>query len=165
MKYNTIKLKKYSDIVEEFVAIGVITPGMLVENAPTGVRAHSGAGGNAYPIFATEDSFQGKTVDEAYAIGDQVQLWIPGRGDQVNAILEDGETVIIGDWLESAGNGKLRKHVADVVDESWAASSAQEGNTIALSVVPRAIIAQAMEAVDMSGTSAADSDGRIHVRV
>jgi len=162
---NTIKLKKYSDIVEEYKALGTITPGMLVELKPTGIQVHSVAGGNVYPMVATEDSFQGKGIDDKYVITDQVQCWITGRGDVWNALLEDGENVVIGDWLESAGNGKVRKHVADVVDESWAASSKQTGNTIDLTVLPLAIIGQALKAVNMSGTSHADPDGRIPVRV
>ena len=113
---NTIKIKKYADIVEEYDAGAAITPGMLIAlgSAET-VAAHASAGGNVTPIMiALEDELQGKDVDDAYASGDKVQCWIAGRGDIAYMILADGENVVIGDALESNGAGYLQKHVADV---------------------------------------------------
>ena len=107
MAKNTIKLKKYSDVIEEFVAAGAITPGMLLELGSNGkVAPHSKADGNAIPMFALEDELQGKTIDDVYAAYDPVQVWIAGRGDIVNAIA--GDTITAGDFLVSAGNGKLK---------------------------------------------------------
>ena len=107
MAKNTIKLKKYSDVIEEFVAGAAITPGMLVAlNASGAVIPHGEAAGNAIPMFALEDELQGKTIDDAYAAGDPVQVWVAGRGDIVNAIA--GAQIAAGDFLVSDGTGKLK---------------------------------------------------------
>ena len=69
---NTIKLKKYSDIIEEYAAASEIYPGMLVELTAEGkVQAHSNAGQNAEKIFALENELEGKGIDDAYAEGDR----------------------------------------------------------------------------------------------
>ena len=107
MGKNTIKLKKYSDVIEEFVAASAIKPGMLVALDENGkVEPHGTAEGNAIPMFALEDELQGKTIDDVYVSGDPVQVWIAGRGDIVNAIA--GAPISAGDFLVSAGNGKLK---------------------------------------------------------
>lgn len=152
MSYNTIKVKKYSDIIEEYTAAAAITPGQLIELTSAGkVQKHSNAGQNAIPMFALEDALQGKGITDNYAADDQVQVWVAGRGDIVYALLKDGENVAIGDWLESAGDGDLQKHVtgsAGVVE------------------YPEAIVGQALEAVDLSGSSGADpATRRILVRI
>ena len=144
---NTIKLKKYSDHIEEWVANAAIMPGMLVELMTTGkIRPHSDANGNAMPMFALEDELQGKGVDEAYAAADPVQVWIPYRGDKVYALLEDGQTVVIGDWLVSAGNGHLRKFVG--------------GDSGAAEELSLEIVAMAYEAMDASESSGGDQPQR-----
>lgn len=150
MAKHTIKIKKYSDVIEEITATAVaITPGYLLELTSAGlVQAHATAAGNVLPMFALEDELQGNGIDDAYAVSAKVQVWIPGRGDQVYALLNDGETVVIGDFLESAGNGKLQKHTSASAD-----------------VYLNPIVGVAVEAVDMSGSSGVDSDGRIIVRI
>lgn len=143
---NTIKLKKYSDVIEEIVAAGTITPGMLVELDNTGeVKAHSDEDGNVLPMFALEDELQGKTIDDDYVATNPVQVWIPYRGDKVNAILATGENVTIGTFLTSDGTGKL--HAAPAL--------ASTGN-----VAPLQIVGVATEAVN-----AASADARIIIRI
>lgn len=155
MAKHTIKIKKYADVVEELEAAGTITPGMLIEVTSAGkVQAHSTSGGNALKVFALEDELQGNGIDVDYDSGDQVQCWIPGRGDQVYAFLADGESVAIGDFLESNGDGKLKKHTAPI-------DSASDVTTI----YAECIVGQATEAVDMSGSSGVDPTGRIIVRI
>ena len=150
MAKNTIKVKNYSDVFEELVAAAAITPGMLVEiNSNGKVQAHSTAGGNAAPMFAIEVELQGNGISDDFAAVDRVQVWSPGRGDMVYAMLADGENVSIGDYLESDGNGKLQAH-----------SPASEGVEY-----PLGPVAIAREAVDMSGSSAADPSGRIIVQI
>ena len=129
MAKNTIKLKKYSDVIEEFVAADEITPGMLLElNSDGEVAPHSVAGGSAYPMFALEDELQGKTIDDEYAADDPVQVWIAGRGDIVNAIA--GAQIAAGDFLVSDGTGKLKPagtaavHAHSIVGQALAAASA-----------------------------------------
>lgn len=165
MAYNTIKIKKYVDIVEEYEAVSAITPGMLVELTAAGeVQPHSTAEGNALPMFALEDELQGNGIDDAYAADDQVQVWIPQRGEQVYAIIADGQNIAIGDWLASNGDGTLREHVAEI--ESWGVSEAG-----AVTVLPLQIVAQALEALDLSGSSGEESSGplgfdkRLKVRI
>lgn len=110
---NTVKIKKYSDIIEEMVANAAITPGDLVQVMSTGrVRRHEGRSENALTMFALEDELQGKTIDDNYAQHDQVQVWVAGRGDMVYARLKASENVVIGDWLVSAGDGTLEKYNA-----------------------------------------------------
>jgi hypothetical protein len=149
MAYNTVKVKKYSDVIEEFVASAAITPGMLliIESAGT-VKAHNVADKDVFPIFALEDELQGKGIDEAYAIADPVQCWIPYRGDMVNAILADGQKVVVGDPLTSDGYGRLKKHVTDT------GSSAAPWT-----VYPEQIVGYAAEALDLSGSSGAEVSG------
>lgn len=165
---NTIKLKKYVDIINEYEAESTITPGMLIELTSSGtVQAHSTSGGNAAAMFALEDELQGNGIDDNYSDGDQVQCWNAVPGEEVYGILADGENVSIGDFLESNGAGLLQKHVAD--QESW--ESATPSFNIA--VYPKQIVAQAIEAVDMSGSSGTESSGdlatghnkRIKVRI
>jgi hypothetical protein len=146
---NTVVIKSYLKVFEEKTANAAVTPGMLVEPMASGnFRAHATAEGNALPMFAKEDELQGKEITDNYAANDKMQVWIPTRGDIVNAILADGETAVIGSELSSNGDGKLRVHVAD-----------DSGD-----IQPMAIVAIAIEAVDMSGSSAADPDGRIKAR-
>lgn len=149
---NTIKLRKFLDIVDERAAYEAITPGMLIE-IRTGyetVRKHATAGGNVCPImFALEDELQGNGIDDAYAAGDRVQCWIPTPGDIVYAILADGQSVHIGDRLESNGAGYLTEHAADVESPGW------------LTVYPKQIVAIALQAVDCSGSSGEESSGTL----
>lgn len=146
---NTIKVKKYGNVLEEFTAGGTITPGMLIAVGSAGtVAAHAVEAGNVLPMFAVEDELQGKDISDNYSSGNKVQCWIPGRGDQVYAWLANGENVVIGDKLVSDGAGKLKKFV-----------SSSDGD------LPACIVGEAVEAVDMSGSSAVDPDGRIIVRI
>jgi hypothetical protein len=144
---NTIKLKKYSDVVKEKVAASAITPGMLITLDTNGkVTAHASAEQAAVPMFALEDELQGNGIDDAYAAGDPVQCWYPARGDEVYAILTDGENASIGDNLVSAGDGGL---------QVFAAGSAGEVE------YPNCIVARALEAVDLSGSSGEESSGAL----
>ena len=159
VKRHSVIIKCESNITEELTAYAAITPGHLVELYPTTagyVRMHSTASGNVLPMFALEDESQGKGIDDAYAASDKVQVWIPTRGDIVNALLADGQNIAIGDFLESAGNGSLQKYVADV--DSSADITTIYGN---------AIVGQATEAVDLSGSSGLHpvSGLRIKVRI
>lgn len=135
---HSIVVKNYVHVYEEYEANAAITPGMLIELMSTGkVRKHATASGNVLPMFAKEDSLQGKTINDNYAAGDRVQVWVPTRGDIVNALLADEQNVAVGDLLESDGNGRLQKYVADKGDS---------GSYI----YPTQIIGVALEALDLS---------------
>ncbi|MHC4123662.1 MAG: hypothetical protein ACYSSI_08835 [Planctomycetota bacterium] len=148
---NKVQRKVYNEpVVEEIVAAAAITPGMLLE--PTSadkVQVHSTAEGNALPMFALEDQNQGNDIDDAYAADDQVLVWFPQRGEMIEALLADGETIVIGDYLASNGDGYLRKHDPD-----------DSGG-----IQVQGIVAQAVQALDLSDSSGGDpSSQRITVR-
>lgn len=166
MAKNTIKLKKYSDVIEEFVAADEITPGMLLElNSDGEVAPHSVAGGSAYPMFALEDELQGKTIDDDYAADDQVQVWLPGRGDIVNALVS-GVNVAVGDFLMSAGDGSLEKFASQLTIASLvytpddtnglqltARVPGVAGNNIALALTGSAAVTAGSETVTVTETA------------
>jgi hypothetical protein len=146
---KSVRVKQFVAIQEEYVAAAAISPGHLVELASTGkAQVHSTAGGPAKPMFAFENELEGETIDDAYAADDVVQVLVSIPGDQVNAVLADGENVSIGDYLESNGDGTLRKYAADT------GSSAGE-----LYDKPASIVGLAMEALDLSASSGAESSG------
>ena len=112
---NTVKLKVFADIVEQAVAAGAITPGMLVERTSANlVQAHSTPSGAAQKMFAVEDSMQGRGLTDDYAATEPVQLWLPQAGEVVQGIADPttGTVIAIGDKLVSAGDGTLKVYVA-----------------------------------------------------
>lgn len=116
---KTIKIKKYSDVIEEYAAGGTITPGHLVAlNSDGEVIVHATEAGVILPMFALEDELQGKGIDDTYKEDDRVQVWIPGRGDEVYALLAANESVNIGDYLVSKGGGTLKKLASNTVADS-----------------------------------------------
>lgn len=113
MKSKTIKLKSVINTTEEYPASAAIPAGSLLQIASTGkVAVHATAAKVAYPIFAYEDELQGKTYLDSYAANDIVQCWVAQRGDVVNALIQAGQTIVIGDYLVSAGDGTLKKSAA-----------------------------------------------------
>lgn len=146
---NTIVGKGYVNIRDEKVAAGTITPGMLVERTSADkVQAHSTAGGSVNPLFAIEDENQGNDVDDNYSANAVVKLWRPVPGEQVYAIVDDDtqDDIVIGDFLESAGDGRLRKSTVQT----------SAGNE----EFPSSIVGVALEAVTQAGAG-----GRILVEI
>lgn len=132
----------------EALANAALKPGYLLEYMSTGkVRKHATAAGNAYPLFAAENELFGDGIDTAYAADDNVLMWHATSGDEINALVAAAAgAIVIGDRLESAGDGTLRKHAA-------AAPAAANVN---------GAVAIAMEAVDNSGGG---SEARIRVMI
>lgn len=165
MSYNTIKLKKYFDVIEEYTAAATITPGMILEHTTADkVQAHSAAGQNVIPIIALEDELQGNGIDDNYSADDQVQCWVPLRGEIAYLILEDGENAAIGNLLESAGDGRVQVHTAD----TEAVGGDSSGNLA--SFYSHQIIGEALEALNLSESSGGESSAitghqRIKVRI
>jgi hypothetical protein len=142
MAYKTIAVKGDPVRLEIKATAATLYPGYLLERTSAGlVKAHSNAGQNAQKLFALEDDLQGKEINDAYSASARIQCGIFRSGDQVYAVLKDGENVSIGDFLESAGTGELQKHTAS-------SAGAVE--------YPEAIVGVAVEALDLS-TSAAES--------
>ncbi len=150
---NTIKLKDYNKNQLELVADGVMTPGMLVELTSAGkVKKHATSEGNVLVMIALEDELQGKAITEDYADADQVQVWVPSRGDEVYGVLATNQVIVIGDFLASNGDGTFKKHVPIQADYPVADA--------ATPILVQAIVGQAIEA--KTTTSAV---GRIMFRV
>lgn len=148
--YNTIKLKKFLDIQEEFEAASAITPGDLLELTSAGkVQRHSTSGGNAARMFALESELEGKGITENYAAGDRVQVWFPVSGEIVYARLADEQNVTFAGFLQSAGNGCLMAYAVETV----ASADAQTANTI----YDHVIVGQVLESQDLSGLETSES--------
>jgi hypothetical protein len=130
----------------ERIADGAITPGHLVEIQSTGkIKVHDTAGGFCQKAFAVEDDLQGNPISTAYTSGARVQYNVMLPGDQVNALIKDGENIAIGDKLVSAGDGTLKEATSETADST--------------------IVAIAVEACDMSGSSGADPSNRCAVEI
>ena len=147
---NSIKIKNYSDIFIEKAAAEILKPGhLLMLTSADKVQKHNVASGNVLLLVGIEDALQGKGIEDAFAAGDVVRVWIPQRGDVVRLRLKDGQNVVIGDWVESAGDGTVQKYA---VDSTGAYFHAQ-------------LVGQVLKAVDMSGSSAVDPDGFVEVLI
>jgi hypothetical protein len=146
---NTIVGKGYVNIRDEKVANAAITPGMLVERMSTDkVKAHATAGGPVNALFAIENENEGEDIDDDYAATDIVKLWRPVPGEQVYAIVDDTtqDDIVIGDFLESAGDGRLRKITTNT--------------SAGLNEFSNSIVGVALEAVDQAGAG-----GRILIEI
>lgn len=138
---NTIWLGGPRTEIGDIPAKEAVTPGMLVERVSDSNvhkwQKHSVAAGAGHSV-ATEQSMVNKGVDDAYAIGDLMEVTIGAPGTNLWMIIASGANIARGAKLESAGNGKLR---------AWTAS-------------PQPFIA--LEAKD---NSAGPGDARIRVEV
>lgn len=143
MAKNTIKIRNYSDVMDEGTLTAVaVLPGCLVELTSTGAyQKHGTAKAAAAPaMFVCEDELEGKSIADEIAASTRAQIWTPYRGDIVYGWLKDGENVAIGDKLESAGDGTFQKYTNGV------------------------IIGTALEALDLSA-SANTVNGRIQIKI
>jgi hypothetical protein len=114
MAYRSICLIADGAISKEADASGSITPGMLIEKISSGkVRAHGSAGCDAQRMFAVENDLVGSEIGTAYTDGNKVLYKVFQPGNEVYARLTTSQTIAIGDYLESNGDGNLRKHASD----------------------------------------------------
>jgi hypothetical protein len=136
---KTVILKRYNNVQFEAIAHEAITPGSLVEVTSAGkVKNHATAQGNAIPYFVIEDAIMGKTIDDNVAQGDLARVMVAGRGDEVNAILDTSQTIVVGDLLASAGDGTLEEFTAIKCDSNASAGAV---------TTPLQAVAMALEAV------------------
>lgn len=118
---NTILLKG-DGVQKEGEASAAITPGDLIEFGGTNdLRVHAVAGAQARKAFALENDLVGRGVDDAYAAGDTVKYLVAYPGAELWARIS--EAVTKGDFLESAGDGRLQ-----------VASTPVEGSNIAVAL-------------------------------
>jgi hypothetical protein len=126
---------------EEAVAGAIIKPGHLIKLDTDGeVILHATGGGYAEKAFALEDALQGRTINDAYAVGELVGFVMCNSGDVVYAWLSVGENVAVGSYLVSNGDGSLQ---------------VLAGTEVAIAV--------ALEAKNLSDSESADE--RIRVRI
>jgi hypothetical protein len=109
MAANTIILKRDCQNFQG-IAGGVITPGDLIKRASDDtVVVHSTARGHCQKMFALENGLYGQTISDAYAACDAVPCFVARRGDIIYARIKASENIVIGDLLESAGDGTLQE--------------------------------------------------------
>ncbi len=114
-------LLRGSPAMREGVANAALTPGHLIEQMSTGkFRKHATAGGvRPSRLFAREEEYVGGGIDTDYAANDQLTYMDCKPGDQVYALVAAAAAaIVIGDLLESAGDGTLRKVVSYLTDSS-----------------------------------------------
>lgn len=171
---KTIILKGCCE-TREGVANAAITPGMLVEQLSTGKFQKHGTAGGVRPAkyFALEQEWTGKTIDTDYAANDQLRYAVCEAGCQVYALVAaSAAAIVIGDLLESAGDGTLRKAGNYLTDSSGGTANttvqaisgsytqAEVANNFAdlaaaLNRIKPGALARAIEAVDNSGGGSA----------
>lgn len=139
---NTILLKGRG-IRKEGVALLALSPGELVELNTSGqVIAHGTAKEIVTPAFVVENELLGSEITVDYAALDNVVYEVMPPGSEVLARLPaSAAAVVIGDLLESAGDGTLRKQTPFSQSGSTPFAVTAEGHAIA----------RAIEAVDNSG--------------
>lgn len=93
----------------EAYADEIITPGMLLIETATGFKKHDVAGKGGQVLVAYEDELQGNGIDVDYPADAKVQADIYRSGDRFFATVVTGQTLVIGDYLTSNGDGKLKK--------------------------------------------------------
>lgn len=152
-------------------ANAALTPGHLIEQMSTGnYRKHATAGQHTQALIAREEEYTGGDLDTAYASNDHLPFYAAKPGDQFYMIVAAGAAAIaIGDYLESAGDGTLRKRVAlvdnsggtadgTIADVPGSYTEATEANNLAdiaafVNASRSSAIARALEALDNSGSS------------
>lgn len=129
-------------------AASAIQPGMLVEEVLLTVQEHSTAAANAQKLFALADITNGGTIDDVYTVATTVRYGAFHSGQEVFALVAAAAAaIVVGDVLESAGDGTVRIATADA-----ATDTSQRDATVGY----------AIEAVDNSGGGAV---ARIKIRV
>jgi hypothetical protein len=112
---NTIWLGGEIVQVNDVAASQPIIPGQLVERfVSTGAkyRRHATAGGPTVKAVALDQSMLNKGVDEAYPVGDLVEVGIFSPGATAWMLVASGQNIANGQKLESAGDGTLRLHAS-----------------------------------------------------
>ena len=112
MSANTIIIAgDYRKLQSKVIATGqTIKPGMLLkENSDGKLEVHGTAGDYAERIVALEDALQGKTVDDAYTADTVCDCAIMLPGSESQVLVKAGESIVIGDQLVSAGDGKFKE--------------------------------------------------------
>lgn len=105
MRTILIRFSGYSE--EALAAEAGIAPGMLLERTSDDeFQMHATAAGSISSLLiARENELEGEGVSDSYEDAEQVLAVVPKTGDKIGILVAAGETVVIGDKLESAGDG------------------------------------------------------------
>lgn len=98
---------------EDGAAAEAIVPGMLTRGVTT-INKNNVADASCIVTVALERSEMGKSIDDAYAIGDTVKIGSFHAGSHFLGLIESGVTVVEGTLLSSAGDGTLKVGAAAV---------------------------------------------------
>ena len=122
------------------VAVSIMPGMLLARDAADTLIPHGAAAANVGSrMFAIEDDLQGKDIDDAYAALQECTYVTAVRGALINALVApSAAAVVIGSFVESAGDGTVKIVAADV-----ATDTAQRN----------AIVGFAREAVDNSANA------------
>ena len=99
-------------IQSEGKAGAALKPGHIVEfvGADSNVQPQSTAQKNTLLRIATANIFTGKSIEDAYAVGENVYFSALRPGDEAQARIPAAAPAIVrGDQLELSGDGTLRK--------------------------------------------------------
>ena len=114
---NTIWLGGPRTEIGDIAAKEIITPGHAVERVNTGGvwqwQKHSVDGGECQGV-ATEQSMLNMDVDGNYAVGDLMEVTIPGRGSNMWMFIASGQNIAYGDPLQLHTDGTLKALAAGV---------------------------------------------------
>ncbi len=139
MAYNTIRLMDYSNKFKERTLKSAAYPGMLVAETTNANEVEpNGSANDTDPqrAFLMERELLGEGIDTQIEADERAQVWFPAPGDEVYAILADGNDAARGTKLTSNGDGTLQ-----------------------VSTTTGAVVAYALEDVDTSSSSALESEG------
>jgi len=89
------------------VATGPITPGYLVSYTSSGIALNGTANKQVGRTFALERTEMNKSIDDAYATGDQAAVGFFWPGQWVTAVIPSGTNVAVGDYLTPDAYGRL----------------------------------------------------------
>ena len=144
---NTIVLTSLYGRLAEFTAGGTVQPGDLCVRGSAGtVTVHATEGGYAERMFAVEDALQGNDLADSYSSASKMSVYFALPGDEINAFIKSGESIVIGDELVSKGDGTLIKD-----------SGVSSGVTV------KQVIAIATETLDLSASGAVDTRSKVSV--
>jgi hypothetical protein len=136
---NTVVLKADFPSYRTTIANGALTPGELINLDSAGhAIPHGGSALTALKRFAVEDAQNGVAIGTAYADNDSIQYIHAKPGDEIYAFLKaSSAAVVIGSYVDSAGDGSLEKVDTDAASDDTQRSS---------------IVGQAIEAVTPGGS-------------
>lgn len=120
---KTIQLRGLAPRIGGKAGAAGVLPGHLLSRASGGTFVvHPTAAGMAEVLIADVEEYVGGSIDTAFANSDHIPILQGQKGDQFYMLLKTGNNVVIGDFLESAGDGTLQKSTHAVTSATTAAA-------------------------------------------